>query len=211
MNKWIDLTILLDKNYLQYPGDVPFKVEEERVFSKDNFNMKRITTNMHIGTHIDAPKHVLDLGEGIESIDINQVIGKAIVLEPRITNGVINTLDIINQYDTDYKIVIIKTNHTEYLNTDKYYDYPAFNRDVLNFLIKNNIDVIAFDMPSPKYVDEELLEMHKDLLSRNILIVENLTNLSKLDKCVDFIALPLKIQGFDGSLIRCVAKNIEFD
>lgn len=207
MEKWIDLTILLDDLYLEYPGDVPFRVEEERTFKVDNFNMKRLTTNMHIGTHIDSPRHVLNKGYSIEGIDINQVIGEAIVLEPRIINGVIRTEDLISQYYGDYKIVIIKTNHSQYLNTEKYYDYPVFERDVLNFLVSNSINVIAFDMPSPKYLNEELLDMHKDLLSRNILIVENLTNLDKLDKCVDFVALPLKIKGFDGSLIRCVAKN----
>ena len=207
MDKWIDLTILLDEYYLEYPGDVPFKQVIEKEFSKDNFNMQRITTNMHIGTHIDAPKHALDKTEGIESIDVNQVIGKAIVLKPRIIDGIIQTVDLVHQYDKDFKIVIIKTDHTKHLNTLEYYDYPSFEADAMNFFINNKIEVIAFDMPSPEYKDEEFMTMHRDLLSRNILIVENLTNLDKLEKYVDFIALPLKIQGFDGSLIRCVAKN----
>ncbi|MBI9008735.1 MAG: cyclase family protein [Tenericutes bacterium] len=207
MEKWIDLTVLIDKNYLEYPGDIPFEQVIEKEFSKDYFNMRRITTNMHIGTHIDAPKHVLDIEEGIESIDINKVIGKAFVLQPRIIDGVIMTSDLIEQYNKDYKIVIIKTNHSKYLNTLKYYDYPVFTEDVIDFLVSNNIEVIALDMPSPKYKDEAFLNMHKDLLSRSILIVENLKNLDQLTKVVDFIALPLKIKGFDGSLIRCVAKN----
>ena len=63
------------------------------------------------------------------------------------------------------------------------------------------------DMPSPKYENEVLMQMHKDLLSEDILIVENLTNLDKLNKHIDFLALPLKIKGLDGSLTRCIAKN----
>jgi kynurenine formamidase len=208
MNEWIDLTVLIDENYLEYPGDVPFEVKEEKLFAKDNYNMKRVTTNMHIGTHIDAPKHVLDLVEGVESIDINKVIGKAIVLKPRIVNGIIHTKDLMTNFDREYNIVIINTDHSQYLNTNKYYDYPVFERNAIEFFIKKNIEVLAIDMPSPKYSDEEQLDMHKDLLSRNILIVENVTNLDSLKKYVEFVGLPLKMKGFEGSMIRCVAKNI---
>jgi len=48
--------------------------------------------------------------------------------------------------------------------------------------------------------------VHKILLSENIPIIEGLINLDKvLGKRFQFIALPLKISGVDGSPIRAIA------
>ena len=53
---------------------------------------------------------------------------------------------------------------------------------------------------------EELMTVHRALLRAEIVIVESLANLRSLaDDTVFFVALPLKIEGCDGSPIRAVA------
>ena len=208
MGKWIDLTLQIDESLNTYPGDKPFNIYDEKTIQKDGYNLKRMDTNMHIGTHIDVLKHVRNVTDGIEKIDINKVIGRALVINVKIINNIINTSEIIDKYDNKAKILILNLNWNKYLNTDEYYNCPKFNKDILKFFIKNKIEVLGFDIPSFSYKDELYMEMHDDLLSNNILVIENLTNLNSLNKYVDLIALPLKIKGMDGSLIRCVAKNI---
>ena len=199
--------MLLDESYLSYPGDEPIKIESEKSFDEAKYNMKRLNTNMHVGTHIDAPMHMLDSDLGIESIDINQVVGKAIVIKPEIYYDIIDTASIAKQYEPGYKILVLNLGHAQYQNTDKYFDLPMFDAKFLNFLLDNEINLVAVDLPTVQYYFGEPLEMHKNLLSNNILIVENLTNLGKLKKYIDFIGLPLKVKGLDGSMIRCIAKN----
>lgn len=211
LEKWIDLTVLIDENYLEYPGDIPFSITKEKEFQSDGLNMARLNTNMHVGTHLDAPKHALDTNLGIESIDINKLINKAQVITPTIKDNIILTSSISQQYTKGYTIILLNLEFTKYLNTPKYFDFPRFERSILEFFKQHHIEVIGFDMPSPLYEDETLMEMHKDLLSHHMTILENLTNLSILTRYVDLIALPLKIKGLDGSLIRCVAKNIKND
>lgn len=46
---------------------------------------------------------------------------------------------------------------------------------------------------------------HRTLLSRGILVIENLNNLGSLPPFSYFMALPLKIKGGSGSPIRAVA------
>ncbi len=207
MKKWIDLTVLIDEYYKGYPGDIPFNVEKEKTISKDEYNLNRININMHVGTHLDAKKHMYDVPEGIEAIDINKMIGKGIVIKPKITDGVINTSDIISQYSGDAKILLLNLDFAKKFNSEAYYSPPRFTKDFFNFLIKKNIEVVGFDIPSPEYSSGDLLNMHRDLLGENITIIENLCNLDKLSKEITFIGLPLKIKGFDGSMLRCVAKN----
>ena len=157
---------------------------------------------------MDAKSHALDSNETVEQIDVNKLIGKAIVIEPIVNKLLINTESIKEQYDNETKILIIRTNHSKLVNTEYYYNYPKFERAFLDFIKETNINVIAFDFPSPKYLKEVHMELHIDLLSRDITIVENLINLDQLHQYVHFIALPLNLKGFDGSMTRCVAKNI---
>ncbi|MCK4552204.1 MAG: cyclase family protein [Tenericutes bacterium] len=208
MNKWIDLTILIDEETVLYPGDTPFTVVDEKKFNVDGYNMKRLYTNMHVGTHLDVKKHVFDVEEGIEAIDINKLIGKALVIRPSIDNLIVNSDDIIKNYIEGYTIIILDLGWSKFLNTDKYYNHPKFDKKIVPFLRKKGIEIIGIDIPSPEYADSDLFVMHKDLLENGMLIIENLTNLDKLTKTVDLIAMPLRIKGLDGSLVRCVAKNI---
>jgi len=208
MEKWIDLTVLIDDDFIPYPGDKKIEFTKVKTIENDGYNMHMITTGMHMGTHIDSKNHVTDSSDGIEGLNINDLIGKARVVRPEIINGVIKTESIFSSDLIKEKILILDLKHSSKLNTEEYYKYPKFSRDIIKYLLKYQIKVIAFDMPSPEYENGDFLDMHRDLLKYDIVIVENLTNLSKLNNLVDFIALPLKIKGLDGSMTRCVAKNI---
>ena len=53
---------------------------------------------------------------------------------------------------------------------------------------------------------EELTEVHQIFLNAEVVIVESLANLRTLkNDVVHFIALPLKLDGVDGSPVRAVA------
>lgn len=209
MEKWIDLTLTLDESLPVYPGDVPIKIVSDKTLEKDGYNLKRITVGMHVGTHMDSKMHMLDSSLGIDTIDPNLLIGTAQIVRPGLSGNVISTKDVVNQYDNKSKIMIFDLNWTQYLGTQKYFEYPKFEPEIFQFLKNNKIHLIGLDFPSPEYVNETGFQMHKDLLENDIFIIENLTNLTGLFNQVDFIALPLKLRGLDGSLIRCVARNID--
>lgn len=207
MEKWIDLSLSLDEDYLPYPGDDKIIIEKIKSIEFDEFSMHKIITGMHLGTHIDAKNHIFPDEEGVESLDIQRLIGEALVIRPVVKQGVILTDSIAKEYETGYKILLLDFAHGAKVNTVDYYDQPKFQDSILEFLIEQKIEVIGFNLPSPVYEEGELLEMHRDLLGNDIYIVENLCNLDQLKRHVDFVALPLKITGLDGSMIRAVARN----
>ena len=70
------------------------------------------------------------------------------------------------------------------------------------------VALIGVEPPSVADVNdrEELVSIHRILLEGGVTIVEGLTNLDELtQKQVTFIALPLKIDGGDGSPVRAIA------
>lgn len=209
MSEWIDLSVLIDKNYIGYPGDDPIKCDKTKDSKRDNFTLIKVTTDMHKGTHLDAPMHMFSAGKSVEQININKVMGIGTVIRPKIKNGIIQTNDIKAKYIYKNRILLLSLDHEKYLNTKAYYEQPKFETSILDFLLENKINVIGFDLPSPEYYSGDSLAMHRDLLSNKILIYENLCNLDKLEENFEFIGLPLKIKGLEASLCRCVARNIK--
>ena len=78
--------------------------------------------------------------------------------------------------------------------------------EVVDFIISSKKKGVGFDTISVDAIDSiELLNHHK-LLSNNILIFENLTNLEEIkSNLFTFCALPLKFKNSDGAPIRAIA------
>ena len=206
MSEWIDLSVRINDLTLAYPGDDPLKIEWVKSFKNDGFNLSKISTTMHEGTHIDFKKHL-----GFEDrVTFDQFIGPANVIFLKAVHNIIKTSDILHAYQILEKkedILIISTGHETKFNHKSYFDFPKFDNDILDFLSNNNIRLFGGDLPSFEYADEVNLQMHKDLLSRDIYIIENLKNLNKLTSHIDFIALPLSIDSLEASMVRAIGKN----
>jgi len=85
--------------------------------------------------------------------------------------------------------------------------FPRISLALAQWFAAKQIWLIGLESPSVASLQDkkELTEVHQALLKEEIVIVESLTNLRQLPNEVFFIALPLKIQGGDGSSIRAIA------
>ncbi|MDT8337461.1 MAG: cyclase family protein, partial [Candidatus Izemoplasmatales bacterium] len=176
--------------------------------TEDGYNLHQLYLNMHIGTHIDFKNHVYAKEE---EINFEKFMGKANVIKPNIVQGVILTSDLENKYHQQkYKerILLLDLNHGNKFNTKAYYEHAIFEPSIYNFLKENNITLLGADIPNFSYHHELDLKMHKDLLKSGIHLLENLTNIDKLNDHVYILALPLNIESIEASLVRAIAKNI---
>ena len=85
--------------------------------------------------------------------------------------------------------------------------FPRLSREVAQWLAARGVWLVGVQTPSVASLAdrEELRDVHQILLRGSIVIVECLANLAQLPTEVTFIALPLKVQGGDGSPVRAVA------
>ena len=90
-----------------------------------------------------------------------------------------------------------------------YQGYPYFTKEAAEFLVSKNIELLSYDTPSPddsriKLGSEQDSEIHKIFLKNNIILVEYLANLEKIQEYDDWsISVnPLAIKGVDGSPAR---------
>lgn len=62
---WIDISRPIDQGTPVWPGDVPFTLDQS---VSSGMVLSSISTTCHVGTHVDAPKHLDAEAGGVESI-----------------------------------------------------------------------------------------------------------------------------------------------
>ncbi|MFC3387007.1 arylformamidase [Salinicoccus sesuvii] len=202
---WQDITQMLDENIAHWPEDTPFTYE--RTVSKEqsgSVNIGRIETSTHIGTHIDAPFHFDDAGITVEQLDINRYIGEATVVE--ITAEHTITLEALEEFQLKGTILLIKTkDHTE--RTLFPAQVPVLEKRAVEHIARSGIKLFGIDVASVDPIDSKTLDIHHLLHERDIMIIENTVLDEITPGYYDFIAMPLKIKGGDGSPVRAALRS----
>jgi kynurenine formamidase len=89
-------------------------------------------------------------------------------------------------------------------HVDAPFHFSKRAKEAAEWLVRINVRAIGIDVMSVDSPDSRKLTVHK-IFSDKILVIENLTNLDKIkEKRVFVIALPLKLEGVDGSPLRIV-------
>ena len=79
---WIDVTRTLSQGTIRWPTDPPFHWERiEDISGPGTCNLSRISTGVHMGTHIDAPLHFIEGGADITEVPLSVLCGPAIVID----------------------------------------------------------------------------------------------------------------------------------
>ena len=59
------------------------KLYQDKFLERDQYNNSKLEAGMHIGTHIDLPRHMLDRYELISDFAIDRFIGNGCLLDVR--------------------------------------------------------------------------------------------------------------------------------
>lgn len=198
---FIDLSVSLNAQTPVYPGDPVTKIEPAGILENDGFNDHYVSIGTHVGTHIDAPLHMIQNGKTLDQFPIDQFIGRGVYI--KVDN---NKFDLAQLQHVDIKegdIVLFHTGMSEIYNDPRYFEHPSISEEIANYLVEKKIKMAGMDMASP---DHEPFQIHKILLNAGILIIENLTNLTELSgKEFTVYALPIKLQ-IDAAPARAIAE-----
>jgi kynurenine formamidase len=203
MSGYIDLSYTISQDIAVHPYDEKLKLRRHKFLSQDEFNDSKLETGMHVGTHIDAPSHLLESPVLICDYPIEKFIGNGCLLDVR-NQEMITMKEVYKDCVKENDIVILYTGWDKRITEDIYFtNHPTISEDFAQFLIDRKIKIIGMDLPSP---DQFPFPIHKMFLSEDILIIENLTNLESLLDLEEFeiIAIPLKIKA-EASPVRVVA------
>jgi len=175
---------------------------------------------VHNGTHIDAPRHMVDKGYPVDQIPLAQVAKEAVLinLPHKGANSSVSVKDILDtgvDFGPDV-IPVINTGWTEktWGKPEFWKEMPYLEPGVGELMAKKNVPAVAMDVFPEKALwrgvkldpGEVWVANHLALLEKGIPMIQFVTNRSQIGKNrFVMIAAPLKIKGGDASPARVIA------
>ncbi len=230
----VDLTHNYSAETIYWPTEEGFKLDKQFDGMTEKgyyYSAKKFSAPEHGGTHIDAPIHFAKNGKTVDQIPLDQLFGKAFVID--VSKEALKNRDYqvsiqdFSNWESSYgkisdgAIVLLHTGYgkywpdrLKYIGTDKKgkealgdLSFPGLHPDAAKWLVENRkINAIGLDTQSIDYGKSQFFETHRILCSKNIPFFENVANLEKLPSTGTFvIALPMKIEGGSGAPLRLVA------
>ncbi len=227
MNKKIvDLTLPVFTDLPVVPGTTRrVKIEPDMTFDTPyKRNTSRLFLHSHFcSTHIDAPKHAIENGHSVDEYSIaDNLIGEAFLLDLRNSepgsrisvNDLKRALNGTSESEINDKMLCINTGWTDRTwGSEKFFSdmislvYP----DVGDWLAEMNPKGILFDCYNDNwegFMTDQCFMNHKQILSKSIPLIEFCCNMHELyGHTWRIYALPLKLQGCDGSPARVIAEQ----
>lgn len=202
--KYVDLTVPINEQTPAYPGDPHISIEALATYKKDTYNDHKVCFGIHSsGTHIDAPWHMVENGRHLSELPIDRFIGRGRLITLKNSNFDLAAIKQVEIEEGD--IVLFQTGMAGKFHQPEYYadDRPAMNEEIAHYLVERRIRMIGLDLCSP---DLQPFPVHRILLGKEILIIENITNLDKLvGKDFTVYALPINLD-LDGAPARVIAE-----
>lgn len=208
----LDLSHPLVHGQPSFPNDPGLSITPHFTVADNKVNVSRISMGSHQGTHLDAPFHFYDDGKTLEKMPLERFIGPAVLVDlapgARLKPKTPITVGMLERHATAFKPgarVIYRTGWERKFGTRQFFtDFPTLNIDAAEWIASRKIALLGMDTPTPS---TSWLEVHLALLKKGteIVIIESLTNLSRLPKRFTLMAFPLKFAGRDGSPVRAVA------
>ena len=206
--KIFDITRTINPNLAGWPGDTPFSAKT-LVAIKDSaaINLTTLTMSSHLGTHVDAPYHFLDDDLTMEKVPLAAYIGPATVVTVQREAGPLIPADFP---DLDWRNVkrllvhsVASARPLDQFPTEFIYPSP----ELADFMAGRGIVLFGSDAPSMDDMHSKTLPGHKALRRHRIAILEGLLLSGVSDGNYELIALPLKIEGGDGSPVRAILRQ----
>lgn len=201
IKKIFDASIPLETRMIAYPGNPAFRVTP--IKTPTTF-ISEITMSSHAGTHVDAPRHILPDGAGVNAIPLNVCIGPCRVLDLTAVRQQITIADLKPQRIRKNERILFRTKNSLRGFAQFYDDYVFLDGDAAEFLVRRGVALVGIDALSIRQRAAVDQRPHTALLKNDIVIFEGLDLAAIPAGRYFFIGLPLKLARLDGAPSRVV-------
>ena len=230
----VDLTHSFGSDTIVWPTEQDFKLviqHAEDTAGGYYYSSNRVEMPEHGGTHIDAPVHFSRGKQTLDQIPVERLVGIGIRIDVTEQCGRDRdyrvTISDLERWEAEHgpiphsAIVLLDTglarfwpNRKDYLGTDlrgqegvRALHFPGLHPEAATWLVRERqVKAVGIDTASIDYGQSTKFETHVVLLSQNVPVFENLSNLHNLPhRNFEVIALPMKIAKGTGGPLRIIA------
>ena len=206
---WIDISVPLYTGMAHWPDNPPVRIERVMDLARgDAANVSKIELGAHTGTHMDAPRHFLADGAGIDDMPFDATIGLARVIRIEHPQAILPEELEAHHLQAGERVLFRTRNSERCWNTDQFVeDFVYISAAAAQFLADRQVRTIGVDYLSVGGYVHDGVETHRILLSAGIWLIEGL-NLSAVEPGpYELVCLPLRIAGADGALARAILRQ----
>jgi arylformamidase len=151
-------------------------------------NVTHMETVVHMGTHVDAPRHFYADGPGMNEIPLERMMGEGVVIRlDRSVNEEISVDDLAAATPTieHGDIVAIDTGWGARWDTAEWNQHPYLSLEAAQWLVDHKVKLVAVDTATPDLpfdlrTKDFSFPIHCLLLKEGVLISEQIANLHTL-------------------------------
>lgn len=198
-----DISMAVNSQMAVYKNNADKKpvLTAARDYSSGNVYESVIKMNMHTGTHIDAPLHMIQGGSTVDKLDISKLVLDCMVYDFTDVPDRITSEDLKKKDIKPDSFILLKTRNSFLEGFDPEFVYlDASGAEYLKELQISGvgIDSLGIERAQPCH------ETHKTLLGNGIIILEGL-RLADIDEGIyQMVALPLKLTDTEAAPARVI-------
>lgn len=212
--EFIDISVPISSRIPIWPGNPGLEFEAvNRIAEGASSNVSRVSLGTHTATHVDAPRHFLEDGVGVDELPLADLVGPCRVLDFRqvplgegITAGALDRAVAGRPAER----LLLKTRNSEL------WDGRSFSREFVHltpdgaeWMLEAGVRVVGIDYLSVERFKAAGAPVHRALLGARVIIIEglNLVQVEADGGPYELICLPLRLPGADGAPARVILRR----
>lgn len=204
--KIIDVSWPISTKMTTYKNRKDVQIRALKEFAVSGVRESAVSMNLHTGTHIDAPSHMIeDHTKNIDNFGLQEIFGNCQVIDCITVDDKI-LLEHLPKIERP--VVFFKTkNSFKSSEADFSPDFITLSLEAAEYLVEQNVKIVGIDGLSIEKNDPTHA-VHKKLFTKDIFIVEGLRLKEVISGFYNYIICPLVFLNIESSAARVFLCNV---
>ncbi len=203
VGKIIDISRPLEPATAVWPGDTPFTRRWIHQHGPGQAAVTCLQFSPHVGTHLDAPLHVVPGGRDVAGIPLTACVGRCEVVSVPGHRGPISEAVMPPAWSPSTPRVLFATG-TWPADSPIPPAFASLAPAFVDFLARAGVILVGLDTPSADSPDATDLLAHRRCFAQAMLILEGLDLAGVPPGQYTLVAAPLRLSGVEASPVRAL-------
>ncbi|WDT71831.1 MAG: cyclase family protein [Candidatus Manganitrophus sp.] len=205
---WIDISVPIYRGMVHWPDNPAVRIENIQDLSRgDAATVSKLELGAHTGTHMDAPKHFLADGAGLDDMPLDASIGPARVISIAHPQVILPAELEAHRLQAGERVLFHTRNSERCWKNDQFVeDFVYISAAAAQFLVQRQVRTVGIDYLSVGGYVHDAVETHRILLGAGIWLIEGLNLSAVKPGAYELVCLPLRVAGADGAPARAILR-----
>lgn len=207
----IDISVRLRSDMPTWPGSSGVRLGAAgRLAAGDEANVTRLDMDVHCGTHVEGPLHVLDGDAAVDAYPLEVFVGPAWVADLRGADAIGPAQLERASIPTEFDRVLMRTRNSAFWRDESHAfrtDFAGLTREGAAWMVGHGTRLVGADYLSVELFEDDL-ETHRILLRGGTAILEGLNLADVQPGPYRLTCLPLRLAGTEAAPARAILERM---